>query len=162
MRFAKVRLVVALLALFAWVGYIAYQALAYGRFPAVSHAQLLIATTVVSADVRADDEGKPVPTVHVVEELRPEGRADLVGQDLTVANLGATTGFRGPGRYVVPLIGGEHGGYRVAGQPRSPGSHNDAKLFIYPDTPLTRQQLAAVPPPPPGQGASAGSAPAGR
>ena len=49
MRFAKARLIVAVLALFAWIGYVAYQALTYGRFPVVSNAQLLVSTLDVIA-----------------------------------------------------------------------------------------------------------------
>ena len=67
MRFAKARLIVAFLALGAWVGYVAYQALAYGRFPVVSHAQLLVSTVDVIADVQADEQGRPKAVVHVVE-----------------------------------------------------------------------------------------------
>jgi hypothetical protein len=147
MRFAKARLAVAILALFAWVGYVAYQALAYGRFPVVSHAQLLVSTLDVIADVTADADGRPEAKVHVVEVRWPAGKKDLAGQDLTVANMTDTTGFQGPGRYVLPLVAGEHGAYRVANLPRSPGFEHTV-FFIYPDTPLTRQQLDAAPKPP--------------
>jgi hypothetical protein len=150
MRFAKARLVVALVALFAWVGYIAYQALAYGRFPVVSHAQLLVSTLDVIADVQADDQGRPKPIVHVVEVHWPAGKKSLAGQDLTVRNLREALGFEGPGRYVVPLIVTDGGRYLVAGLPRSPGFEQSA-LFIYPDIPIVRQQLAEAPKPPAGQ-----------
>jgi hypothetical protein len=150
MGFAKARLLVAVLALFAWVGYVAYQALAYGRFPVVSHSQLLVSTVDVVADVTADDDGRPVPKVHVTEVHWPAGRKDLAGQDVTVTNIQDTvgSGFQGPGRYVLPLVGGEGGIYRVAGLPRSPGFDGKSVFFIYPDTPLTRKQLAATPKPP--------------
>jgi hypothetical protein len=157
MRFAKARLVVTILVLFAWVAYIAYQAMAYGRFPVVSHAQLLISTVDLVADLTADDEGRPQRNVNVVEVIWPAGRKDLAGQELTVANLTdlAIQGFSGPGRYVLPLVAGEHGTYRVAGLPRSPGFEHTV-FFVYPDTPLTRKQLAATPKPP------AAEAPPGR
>ncbi len=146
MRFGKTRLAVALLALFVWVGYIAYQALAYGRFPVVSHAQLLISTVDVIADVEADADGRPKPVVHVVEVHWPVGKKELAGQDLTVVNLPATEGFQGPGRYLLPLIADDGGTYFVAGLPRSPG-FDHAVFFIYPDTPITRKQLDATPKP---------------
>lgn len=144
---AKVRLVVAVLALFAWVGYVAYQALAFGRFPVVSHAQLLVSTLDVIADVTADAEGRPESKVHVVEVHWPAGKKDVEGQDLTVANMMDVTGFQGPGRYILPLVPGEHGTYRVANLPRSPGFEH-SMFFVYPDSPLTRKQLDAAPKPP--------------
>jgi hypothetical protein len=152
MRFAKARLVVAVLALFAWVGYIAYQALAYGRFPVVSHSQLLVSTLDVVADVTADGEGRPLPTVHVVEVHWPPGRKDLTGQDVKVVNIDQPNvkGFQGPGRYILPLTGGDRGTYRIAGLPLSPGFQS-FDLLIYPDTPLTRKQLDAAPKPPAAQ-----------
>ena len=69
---------------------------------------------------------------------------------MTVVNLSAAEGFRGPGRYVVPLEGGENDKYLVAGLPRSPGFDHFA-LFIYPDTPVTRKQLKVAPKPPVGE-----------
>src|SRR5437868_6811315 len=113
MGFAKARLFLAVLALFAWIGYIAYEALAYGRFPVVSQAQLLVSTLDVIADVGADGDWRAEPTVHVLEVHWPPGKRDLAGKDLTVTNLSAATGFQGPGRYILPLIGGEQGRYQV-------------------------------------------------
>src|SRR5438270_12864194 len=129
MRFAKARLVAAVLLLFAWIGYVAYQAMAYGRFPVVSHAQLLISTLDVIADVKADADGRPEPVIHVVEVHWPPAKKDLAGQDLTVLNLPIADGFQGAGRYIVPLVAGPEGRYLVAGLPRSPGFNHDA-LFI--------------------------------
>jgi hypothetical protein len=143
MRFAKARLMVALLALFAWVGYVAYQAMAYGRFPVVSHAQLLISTLDVIAEITPDERGRPDTKVHVTEVLWPDSQRDLVGKDLVVANLAEANGFDRDGKdrkYLLPLIAGEHGTYRVAGLPRSPGFDYQA-FFIYPDTTLTRKQF---------------------
>jgi hypothetical protein len=150
MRLAKVRLVLAVLALFAWVGYVAFQALAYGRFPVVSHAQLLVSTLDVVADVTANAQGRPEPKVHVVEVHWPAGRKDLAGQDIVVGNLTdpAVEGFHGSGRYILPLIAGKGGMYQVAGLPRSPGFERPPVFFIYPDTPLTRKQLDEAPKPP--------------
>lgn len=149
MSFAKARLLIAFGLLAAWIGYIAYQALAFGRFPVVSHSQLLVSTLDVIADVRADADGRPEPKVHVVEVHWPSSRKELAGQEITVTNLPSATGFQGAGRYVLPLVRGEDGEYKIAGLPRSPGFDGRAAYFIYPDTPLTRQQLAEVPKPAP-------------
>ncbi len=152
MRFAKVRLVLALVALASWVGFLAWQALAFGRFPVVSHAQLLVSTLDVIADVSADDQGRPAKVIHVVEVHWPPGRKDLAGQDVTVTNLPAAHGWQGPGRYILPLTAGEGVSYRVAVLPRSPGFDQFPPVaLIYPDTPLTRQQLDATPKPPVGE-----------
>src|SRR5262245_46247440 len=140
MTFAKVRLFVAVAFLLAWVGWLGHQAFSYGRFPVVSHAQLLISTLDVVADVAANDEGRPNPKVTVREVCWPADQTAVVGKDVVVANLPSATGFEGPGRYVVPLVRGEGGDYRVAGLPRSPGFDRQA-YFIYPDTPITRRQL---------------------
>jgi hypothetical protein len=87
--------------------------------------------------------------VHVVEVYWPPRRKDLAGQDIVVVNLAdpVIRGFAGPGRYILPLIESEPGTYRVAGLPRSPGFEQTV-CFIYPDTALTRKQLAATPKPP--------------
>jgi hypothetical protein len=149
MRFAKVRLLIAVGLLAAWIGYIAYQALAFGRFPVVSHAQLLVSTLDVIADVRADADARPEAKVHVTEVHWPARKSELVGQDITISNMEYTagSGFNGAGRYILPLVRGEGGDYRVAGLPRSPGFDGHSAYFIYPDTPLTRQQLDAIPKP---------------
>ena len=54
-----------------------------------------------------------------------------------------------PGRYVLPLEVDKDGHYRVAGLPRSPGFDGRPVYFLYPDTPLTRRQLEAIPKPSP-------------
>jgi hypothetical protein len=98
----------------------------------------------VIGEVTADEQGRPNAQVHVLEVHWPDRRKDLAGQDVTVANLVNATGFDGPGRYILPLVGGDEGVYRVAGLPRSPGFEHTV-FFIYPDTPNTRKQLDATP-----------------
>jgi hypothetical protein len=156
MRFAKARLVVALVALFAWVGYVAYQAVTYGRFPVVSHAQLLNATAVVVADLDLDEAGRPKPSVRIVEALWSANAGRLAGETITVQNLPAAhlpaedqaqLGRLSPGLYILPLQE-QDGKYFVAGLPRSPGFqprdpvHPD--FFIYPATPIVREQFAVA------------------
>jgi hypothetical protein len=154
MTFAKARLLVAVLALFAWLGYIAYQALAVGRFPVVSHAQLLVSTLDVIADVRAGDDGRPAPKVRVESVHWPADQKALEGREIEVANLADAalpdgSPFPGPGRYILPLVRDEGGPYRVAGLPRSPGFDHPGVYFVYPVTPLTLQQLDTIPKPAP-------------
>jgi hypothetical protein len=154
MGFAKARLMITLGLLAAWLGYIAYQAVAIGRFPTVSHAQMLNATVGVVADVEAGGDGRPAAKAHVREVLWPADQARLLGQDIDVSNLPKALlpsedprqpGPFPPGRYVVPLEFGPDGQYHVAGVPRSPSFNGQSVYFLYPDTPLTRQQLDAIP-----------------
>ena len=49
MGFARFRLFAVVGLLVAWLGYIAYQAVSVGRFPVVSHSQLLVSTLDVIA-----------------------------------------------------------------------------------------------------------------
>src|SRR4051794_33783367 len=121
MGLAKIRLVAVIALLMAWLGYLAYQALAIGRFPVVSHAQILVSTLDVIADVQAGDEGKPLTRVRVQEVRWPEDQQNLSGQMIDVTNLSdaSVKGFVGAGRYLVPLVNGEGGTYRVAVLPPS-------------------------------------------
>jgi hypothetical protein len=157
MAFAKLRLLIAIALLLSWLGYLAHQALSVGRFPVVSHAQILVSTLDVIADVQTGADGKPVSNVVVHEVRWPSGQQKLVGLTIDVTNLPdpSTNGFAGAGRYILPLVAGEGGTFRVAGLPRSPGFDGYRPCFIYPDTLVTRQQLEGIPKP-----ADAGLAPA--
>jgi hypothetical protein len=153
MRFAKARLFVALVTLFAWVGYIAYQAIEYGRFPVVSHAQLLNSSAVVVAELEIDGSGRPAASVRIVEVLWPDKVGRLAGETIAVRNLprarlstedAAHLGRLTTGRYILPLRE-EEARYLVAGLPRSPGfEHADPVYFIYPDVPIVREQLTSI------------------
>jgi hypothetical protein len=103
----------------------------------------LVSNLVVVAEVKADSDGRPEPNIHVEEVPWPPGKKPLAGTDLTVPNLVAADGFSREGRYIVPLVA-EQGRYYVAGLPRSPGVERSAVL-IYPDTPLTREELEKAP-----------------
>jgi len=158
MGFAKLRLFAVVGLLLAWLGYIAYQALSVGRFPVVSHSQLLVSTLDVIADVRAGENGRPSPKVLIQEVHWPPAGRNLVGREVEVANLADPTikGFAGPGRYILPLVEGEGGAYRVAPLPPSPGFDGDRSCFVYPDTQITRRQLDEVPKPSAHAGSSSG------
>jgi hypothetical protein len=149
MTFARLRLWAAVVVLLAWLGYLGHQALSISRFSTVvSHAQLLVSTLDVIADLRAGDDGKPVAKVKVTDVRWPAGLQALTGREIEVINLADASGFTGAGSYVVPLVDGEGGTYRVAPLPRSPGFDRAVPLYlIYPDTPLTRRQLESIPKP---------------
>jgi hypothetical protein len=146
MAFAKARFLAVAVLLLGWLGYLAYQALAFGRFPVVSHSQLLVSTLDVIADVRVDNDGRPVPRVLVHEVHWPADQQKLSGQEIEVVNLSdpSLKGFAGAGRYILPLEKADGSAYRVAHLPRSPGFNGERSCFIYPDTPITRGQLDEV------------------
>src|SRR5262245_38018528 len=149
MRLAHVRLYVAAAAFAAWVGWLGWQALTRGRFPVVSHSQLLVSALDVIAEVRTGADGRPDPQVTVAEVHWPTDQDRLAGQTITVTDLPAATGYAGPGLYILPLAPGQGGAYGVAGLPPSPGFDGLGRPphFIYPLTPITRRQLDDFPKP---------------
>jgi len=61
-----------------------------------------------------------------------------------VPNLPSCEGWKGPGRYVVPLITDWRGSpYQVASPPPTPGFES-ARPRIYPATPETQKQLEKI------------------
>jgi hypothetical protein len=149
MTIARLRFWAAVAVLLAWLGYLGHQALSISRFSTViSHAQLLVSTLDVIADVRAGDDGKPLAKVKVHDVRWPSDRQTLTGHEIEVVNLADATGFAGTGSYILPLVESDGGTYRVAPLPRSPGFDRANPLYlIYPDTSLTRRQLESVPKP---------------
>src|SRR5438874_6227967 len=148
MTFARLRLGVALALFAGWVGWLGVQAFTRPRDPILSHAQFLVSTLDVIADVAADADGKPKSAVNMVRVHWPPG--ETVGPELEVANLPSCVGFTGPGEYVLALVKrGEK--YQVAGPPRSPGFEPlgaHGRPVIYPATPEVLRQLALLPKPP--------------
>lgn len=144
---ARARLLLAATLLAAWIGWLGYQSVTRGRdYPVLSQSQFLVSNLVVIADVEAGDVGRPNPLVTIREVRWPMGQIELVGKAISVTNLASSTGFRGSGQYILPLVAGEIAGeYRVAGLPRSPGFDSySATCFIYPVLPVTLQQWDAV------------------
>lgn len=149
-KWQRIQLTVAGLALAVWVAWLANQAFTRGRFPVVSHTQLLVSTLDIVAEVTAG-EGSIHRSVVVDEVLWPKGRDELVGKTIQIENLATATlpglrSLRASGRYVIPLIV-EAGKYTVAAVPKSPGFPEAAAHFVYPDTLLTRRQFAEIPKP---------------
>jgi hypothetical protein len=150
MTLARVRLLAASTLLAAWIGWLGFQAWTRGRdYPVLSHSQFLVSTLDVIAEVRAAADGGPDPVVTLRRAHWPTGQDELAGRSITVANLPAARGYRGPGEYILPLIGGDGPQeYRVAGLPPSPGFETVPALYsIYPAGPKTLRQLAAIPKP---------------
>src|SRR5437763_542291 len=118
MNAARWRLILAAGLFVAWLGYLTFLAIQtthpivqFSPFevkktgPVVlSRPQLLVATLVVIADVQADASGEPLKEVEVIEVLWPAPAPVQPDQRLRLSNLVGAEGWRGPGRYLLPLV----------------------------------------------------------
>ena len=156
-------LVVSAILFVAWIGYLLYLVIETAR-PTVqlwppritksqpvvlSRPQLLISTLDVIADVQARN-GQPEPDVTIEAVQWPPSQQDRPAQkQIKVSNLVGCEGWKGPGRYILPLVkNGEE--YRVARIPPSPGFEGGLPR-IYPATAETERQLQSIQKPePPG------------
>lgn len=126
------------LAFLAWLSWLGVQAFLRGRFPVVSHAQLLMADIDVVARVEAGADGRPVAEVVVTQVQWPESRRRLAGQSISVAGLSTAAGFVGAGEYLIPVVVTADGSYRVA----VPEAATGQVAWIYPATPVVLAQQA--------------------
>ncbi|HUR54887.1 MAG TPA: hypothetical protein VMZ71_12195 [Gemmataceae bacterium] len=115
MKIQKLRLIVAALLFFGWLGYLGYAALSKSRGPIVSRAQAAGAQVAVVATLSGDDAPK---TATVTEPL--SANAPPVGTALDVVNLDNVAGWAGQGEYLL-LLEKQGDRFRVVGQQRSPG-----------------------------------------
>jgi len=157
MNAARWRVILAAGLFVAWLGYLTFLAIRTTH-PVVqfdplevrktgpvvlSRPQLLVATLVVIADVQADPStGQPLKEAEVAEVLWPAPGPVQPNQRLTVSNLADADGWRGPGRYLLPLVK-ENDHYHMAATPPSPG-FDVHRMFIYPDTPDVREQFKQI------------------
>jgi hypothetical protein len=143
-------LAAAVALLVAWVGYLAYLALTASHPTVLSRPQFLVADVWVIAHVDSPDQ--PVKVIEVVY-ARPGGEGEKVdaGATLDPVNLcQCKDGWKGEGRYILPLTWHKPIGYLVTPIPHSPGYPPGRDLppcRIYPDTPETRAQLDHLPRP---------------
>lgn len=152
MSFARIRLVVALVAFLGWLSYLAY-AVGYNTWKKpdlVSRAQLTEAVVLIVADVQTDDEGKPKPLAKVTARLSNGGPTG--GDEIVVENLPSAQppgkAFPGPGQYLIPLVpfGAGEKAFRIAGLPRSPGypASPFVRPVVYPWTEAVQTQLRSL------------------
>jgi hypothetical protein len=137
MKWARLRLGLAVILFVGWLGWLVYlAATAAPRSETLSKSQLLVSNLDVVAQIDALD-GKIK-----IEKVRwPHTKqADALAGAIEVRNLPSCDGWKGPGRYIVPLITNWHGSYEVAPLPPTPGFES-ARPRIYPDTPDTLKQL---------------------
>jgi hypothetical protein len=154
-RGAVLRLTVCSVLFVAWLGYLGYLILhlppSGPSGPVIlSHPQVLVSPLDVVA--RIDNLDAPIRVEKVLYAAEGEGK-DLEGQSIQVENLAdCRANWTGPGRYIVPLYPplGEQS-YRVVAIPPSPGypsprgPEKSGPPRIYPATPQTLAQYAALP-----------------
>lgn len=125
----RVRMIVATMLFLGWMGWLGFAALNKSRGPVVSRAQAAATSHPVIAEVKDGNDGRPSQFVIVVEALTENGPA--TGSEQFITNLPATTGYQGPGQYLLMLTpdpvvvtarpdGPTLTPYLVVGQQRSP------------------------------------------
>jgi len=141
MKSAKLRLILAAVAFFAWIGFLLYLVLATRHPVVLSRPQFLISTFDVIARVDSLDD----PEVSIESVHWPAGE-DRQGEKIKVLNLSHCDGFDGPGDYILPLQPlGKF--YQVVPTPRSPGfepGRQGNRPRIYRATPETLQELEEI------------------
>jgi hypothetical protein len=161
MKPAAVRLLISALLFCGWIGYLLYLVLTLPTAPngqpiVLSRPQFLVSDLDVIA--QSDSEEGPVTIKEVLYPQSAES-ARLVGQTITVANLGqcqplpragqkaadVVKDWQGAGEYLLPLRQMADGqSYEVVPTPASPGyPPTEARIGpprIYPATPSTLSQ----------------------
>jgi hypothetical protein len=157
MNGARFRLLLTAVLFVGWIGYLAYLAFTSGTRPVtqehpivLSRAQLLVSTLDVIAELHADQD-RPATTVTIkaVHWSRQEPPPVSPGATISVPNLAHSSGWKGPGEYILPLVKTAGGEYEVASTPLSPGykPSGEAPARIYPSTLQTLSQLKMIPKP---------------
>jgi hypothetical protein len=134
----RLRLVLAAVAFFGWLGYLSYAAVTKSRAPVVSHAQAAAADAAVVAELDGSQ------TVKVVEKLW----GDAPSGSVEVVNLREPRGYTGPGPYLLFLA---HRGeaWAVVGLQRSPGtdlSNQVSPPIVYAWSDAVRMQVEKMKP----------------
>jgi hypothetical protein len=132
----------------AWVGWLGYLVSKTRDTIVLSRPQFLVSSHVAVLRVEEKD-GKPSAEATVVESLKSPQGTPLDGT-LNVKDLpaiDATSGWRGPGEYLVPLtVMKEAKTIRITPIPLSPGfvPRSEADIRIYPATPDVLRQFKSL------------------
>lgn len=151
MTSARLRLIAAAALFLGWLGWLGYAVWNKGTVQIVSRAQLTAATYLVVADVATGDDGQPLSTATVDTVLScpdgncPTGKIDVEKLPSAVTPIPAAGESRTPpaGKYLLPLVRTDHGTFRIAGLPSSPGfaASSPERARIYPWSEDVKQQL---------------------
>jgi hypothetical protein len=136
MKFARFRLILAIALFVGWLGWLGYLALGHAKALVISRSQLLVATSVVKAeiaikpgsvpyvDVTESFGTQPVPLGHIIvdniREVRLAGGKLLI--DLPIGSEGT---------YVLLLEQTGPKNYRVVGASGGLGSNSGQHFLIY-------------------------------
>jgi hypothetical protein len=152
MSFARIRLVVALLAFVGWLSYLGYAVSKHGTVQLVSRAHLTAASVLVVAKVDIGEDGRPLPTATVTQVLgepaqKPAGVISVMNlpDASTPRPTAGGSNAPQPGEYLLALIKAGDG-YRIAGLPRSPGYEAvfQDRPLIYPWEDKVQTQLRTL------------------
>lgn len=133
---------IALVLFAGWLTWLGIQALGAKKPVIVSRAQL--ATS--QYDVEVDLPAEPLPHKVTIRNVHWAADDKAPSGEITVRNLASTTGYAGPGTYLLPLVRTGND-FAVAGYPPDPGLvtlQPEAKPRIYPVSPEILQQWDEV------------------
>ncbi|HLN32842.1 MAG TPA: hypothetical protein VK395_34245 [Gemmataceae bacterium] len=145
MKWARIRLAVAALLFVAWLGWLFYLAAFSNARPPVilSRLQLDNSNFDVIASVAQTDNQPPKVTIEDVHWPQTRAAEKLLHTTISVPDLLSCEGWKGPGRYILPLVTNWKGSYEVAPLPRTPGFEG-AKPRIYVENADTLKQLNSI------------------
>jgi hypothetical protein len=143
MKLARLRLILAAILFVGWLGWLGYLALEYRKPVIVSRSQLLVATSVIKAEIALDAKGKPSPTVRVIESF---DRQRIPDETITIENIsdarlpdGKTPATGGP--YLLLLEQMPERRYKVAGAAGGSGVNSGQLFIIYPWSSEVERQI---------------------
>jgi hypothetical protein len=146
-RAVRVRLVIAAIAFFGWLGYLAYTVSQNGHVPVISRAQITAAKLIVVAEVTIDSQGLPEEKVQVNKMISGK---EISGK-IQINNLPkaiAAGDYRTPvaGLYVIPLVPVSDQEFAVADLPATPARTIPKPLrpTIYPWNDDVKKQLRSL------------------
>ncbi len=157
---SKIRLIIAVVLFFGWVGWLVYVAAAKRYTIVLSRPQFFVSNAWIVANLKGMSSPETIVTVEEVIWTSGEHKKLTKGAEIKVFDLdkvGNEQNWVGPGLYILPLSSSGNG-YRLTRTPPSPGypppspgkqppSLEDQlkrRLFIYPDLQQTRQQLQEI------------------
>ncbi len=140
MTFPKARLVVSACLFVGWIGFLLYLVIDSPGV-IVSKPQLLVSSLFVSAEIHLElGMASPEATIDEVIWCADDADKKLTGQKIRIRDLaefGKKQGFKGAGRYLVPLLKRGDAGYQVTPLPTG-------EARIYPMTERVRRQAEAL------------------
>lgn len=139
MKFARIRLILAAVAMIGWLGYLGYLALGQSKPVVVSRTQLLHATHFVKADVTVDGASQPATQVTVSQSFGVNHVADGPIEIVNIADARLPGDKPLPaGSYFLPLINVGPKQFRVVS---SIGADSKTRLTVYPWSPEVEHQV---------------------